>query len=173
MWTILCFLAWDIRRRLTYYCLLQLQQGKAPNTCRDLALDPAELEAAFNEKTKMIIVSSPNNPTGKVSYSTIGQNLPCYTICTFCMEPGNSLWMNFHQHYKGGGWWYFLVKKPCNTCIYCLDLFECCLLPDSTHRCSVEPSLKSWPICVDVMMSCVSAMKCMSGWSTRDTSTSE
>jgi aminotransferase len=28
--------------------------------------DPAELEAAFNEKTKAIIINTPNNPTGKV-----------------------------------------------------------------------------------------------------------
>ena len=30
------------------------------------SFDPAELEAAFNEKTKAIIINTPNNPTGKV-----------------------------------------------------------------------------------------------------------
>jgi aspartate/methionine/tyrosine aminotransferase len=32
----------------------------------DWSFDPAELEAAFNEKTKAIIINTPNNPTGKV-----------------------------------------------------------------------------------------------------------
>ena len=32
----------------------------------DWNFDPAELEAAFNEKTKAIIINTPNNPTGKV-----------------------------------------------------------------------------------------------------------
>ncbi|MGE0042598.1 MAG: pyridoxal phosphate-dependent aminotransferase [Vicinamibacterales bacterium] len=32
----------------------------------DWAFDPAELAAAFNEKTRAIVINSPNNPTGKV-----------------------------------------------------------------------------------------------------------
>ena len=32
----------------------------------DWSIDPAELRAAFNSRTKAIIVNSPNNPTGKV-----------------------------------------------------------------------------------------------------------
>jgi aspartate/methionine/tyrosine aminotransferase len=32
----------------------------------DWSFDPAELRAAFNEKTKAIIICNPNNPTGKV-----------------------------------------------------------------------------------------------------------
>jgi aminotransferase len=32
----------------------------------DWTFDPAELAAAFNEKTKAIIINTPNNPTGKV-----------------------------------------------------------------------------------------------------------
>ncbi|HKA25033.1 MAG TPA: aminotransferase class I/II-fold pyridoxal phosphate-dependent enzyme [Candidatus Eisenbacteria bacterium] len=32
----------------------------------DWALDPDELQAAFNSKTRVIIVNTPNNPTGKV-----------------------------------------------------------------------------------------------------------
>jgi aspartate/methionine/tyrosine aminotransferase len=32
----------------------------------DWCFDPAELEAVFNEKTKAIIINTPNNPTGKV-----------------------------------------------------------------------------------------------------------
>jgi aspartate/methionine/tyrosine aminotransferase len=39
-----------------------------------LTLDPGELEAAFNERTKMIIICTPNNPTGKV-YITLNINL--------------------------------------------------------------------------------------------------
>jgi N-succinyldiaminopimelate aminotransferase len=30
------------------------------------ALDPAELEAAFSERTKIVVVNTPHNPTGKV-----------------------------------------------------------------------------------------------------------
>src|SRR5438034_2062069 len=33
---------------------------------QDWWFDPDELAAAFNEKTKAIILNSPNNPTGKV-----------------------------------------------------------------------------------------------------------
>lgn len=32
----------------------------------DWSFDPAELEAAFNERTRVIVVNTPNNPTGKV-----------------------------------------------------------------------------------------------------------
>jgi aminotransferase len=32
----------------------------------DWSFDEAELEAAFNNKTKAIIVNTPNNPTGKI-----------------------------------------------------------------------------------------------------------
>jgi aminotransferase len=32
----------------------------------DWAFDPAELEAAFNDRTRAIVVNTPNNPTGKV-----------------------------------------------------------------------------------------------------------
>lgn len=32
----------------------------------EFAFDPAELRAAFNERTRMIVVNSPHNPTGKV-----------------------------------------------------------------------------------------------------------
>lgn len=32
----------------------------------DFALDDAELKGLFNDKTKMIIINTPNNPIGKV-----------------------------------------------------------------------------------------------------------
>lgn len=35
-------------------------------SANDYILDSAELEASFNEKTKMIIINNPNNPLGKV-----------------------------------------------------------------------------------------------------------
>ena len=38
----------------------------APPDRRDWSFDPDELAAAFNEKTKAIIINTPNNPTGKV-----------------------------------------------------------------------------------------------------------
>ena len=44
--------------------------GAAPRFVRlrepDWALDPDELAAAFNDRTRAIVVNSPNNPTGKV-----------------------------------------------------------------------------------------------------------
>lgn len=44
------------------------QQKKPSGTMSsaDWVLDPVELEAAFSEKTKAIIVNTPNNPLGKV-----------------------------------------------------------------------------------------------------------
>lgn len=35
-------------------------------TSKDWVLDMAQLEAAFNEKTKMIVLNTPHNPIGKV-----------------------------------------------------------------------------------------------------------
>lgn len=35
-------------------------------TSKQWKLDPDELEKLFNEKTKMIILNTPHNPTGKV-----------------------------------------------------------------------------------------------------------
>jgi len=32
----------------------------------DWSFDPAELAAAFNSKTKAIVINTPHNPTGKV-----------------------------------------------------------------------------------------------------------
>ncbi len=37
-----------------------------PLRAPDWEMDPAELESAFNEKTKAVIINTPNNPTGKV-----------------------------------------------------------------------------------------------------------
>src|SRR6478672_1209916 len=41
-----------------------LREPRNPGT--DWSFDPAELQAAFNNKTRAIIVNTPNNPTGKV-----------------------------------------------------------------------------------------------------------
>ncbi|KAK7598286.1 hypothetical protein V9T40_006521 [Parthenolecanium corni] len=52
-----------------------------PTTSASWKLDPSELEQAFNEKTKMIILNTPHNPTGKVfSYSELE------TIATLCKK---------------------------------------------------------------------------------------
>jgi aminotransferase len=44
--------------------------GASPRFVRlrepDWSYDPAELEAAFNDRTKAIVINTPNNPTGKV-----------------------------------------------------------------------------------------------------------
>ncbi len=53
----------------TYRVLFPPQQGKFPGSSKDWALDPQELEAAFSPKTKMIIINTPHNPIGKVSYA--------------------------------------------------------------------------------------------------------
>jgi aspartate/methionine/tyrosine aminotransferase len=37
-----------------------------PNEEGEFVFDPSELRAALNEKTKMLIINSPHNPTGKV-----------------------------------------------------------------------------------------------------------
>ena len=47
----------------------------------DWAFDEAELEAAFNNKTKAIIINTPNNPTGKVFTRT-----ELETIARLCMK---------------------------------------------------------------------------------------
>lgn len=52
-----------------------------PITSASWKLDPSELEQAFNEKTKMIILNTPHNPTGKVfNYSELE------TIAALCKK---------------------------------------------------------------------------------------
>ena len=54
---------------LGYVCLTLFpwqQQGKFPGNSKDLAIDPKELSDAITPKTKMIIVNTPHNPSGKV-----------------------------------------------------------------------------------------------------------
>jgi kynurenine--oxoglutarate transaminase/cysteine-S-conjugate beta-lyase/glutamine--phenylpyruvate transaminase len=41
-------------------------QGKFPGSSKDLAIDPKELSDAITPKTKMIIINTPHNPSGKV-----------------------------------------------------------------------------------------------------------
>jgi len=43
-----------------------MSTGAASGTSGAWSFDPAELEAAFNARTRAIIVNTPNNPTGKV-----------------------------------------------------------------------------------------------------------
>ncbi|XP_037078994.1 kynurenine--oxoglutarate transaminase 3-like [Pollicipes pollicipes] len=45
---------------------LRRRPGAATGSSADWALDPAELEAAFGPRTKMIVLNTPNNPLGKV-----------------------------------------------------------------------------------------------------------
>ena len=56
-----------IKRNLDCVCVCVFQQGENPGSSKDWVLDPGELEAAFSTKTRMIIVSNPNNPIGKVA----------------------------------------------------------------------------------------------------------
>jgi len=50
-----------------YVTLHEPAAGAAPGTAHsDWWFDPEELAAAFNDKTKAIIINTPNNPTGKV-----------------------------------------------------------------------------------------------------------
>lgn len=39
---------------------------KCPTKSSDWVLDPAELEAKFSNRTKLVVFSNPNNPIGKV-----------------------------------------------------------------------------------------------------------
>ncbi len=52
-----------------------------PMRAPDWSVDPAELKAAFNERTRAIIVNTPHNPTGKV-YSRAELSL----IASLCQE---------------------------------------------------------------------------------------
>nr|XP_022917579.1 kynurenine--oxoglutarate transaminase 3 isoform X1 [Onthophagus taurus]XP_022917580.1 kynurenine--oxoglutarate transaminase 3 isoform X1 [Onthophagus taurus] len=45
---------------------LRLKKTSGPISSADWVLDPQELEALFNKKTKMIILNTPHNPLGKV-----------------------------------------------------------------------------------------------------------
>ena len=41
-------------------------ESKQPTSSADWSWDEKELESAFNAKTKLIIINTPNNPLGKV-----------------------------------------------------------------------------------------------------------
>lgn len=41
-------------------------QNQNNNSSNDWTLDPQELEAAFSNKTKLFLLTNPNNPLGKV-----------------------------------------------------------------------------------------------------------
>ena len=63
------------------------QQENNPGSSRDLSIDPKELADAISPRTKMILINTPHNPTGKVSYimsanSTTELGLSC---CNFVM----------------------------------------------------------------------------------------
>ena len=50
-----------------YVTLREPDPAARPGTARsDWSFDPEELAAAFNDKTKAIIINTPNNPTGKI-----------------------------------------------------------------------------------------------------------
>src|SRR5690348_11119743 len=72
---------------VTIPCVFSLVQkptvGGGPISSADWVLDDAEMEAAFNEKTKAIVLNTPNNPLGKVrqQYSYLSWFLTCCNIC--------------------------------------------------------------------------------------------
>lgn len=45
---------------------LKPKKGVTPSSSADWALDPDELRSVFNQKTKAIVINTPNNPLGKV-----------------------------------------------------------------------------------------------------------
>lgn len=47
-------------------CRTQTHQRFELGAVGDFGLDMDELEAAFNEKTRVLILNTPHNPTGKV-----------------------------------------------------------------------------------------------------------
>ena len=44
-------------------------QKVGATSSKDWVFDKAELESAFNEKTRIIVVNTPHNPVGKASWS--------------------------------------------------------------------------------------------------------
>lgn len=48
------------------YIFSQKEVSGRPLSSADFVLDKDELESAFNSKTKLIILNTPNNPLGKV-----------------------------------------------------------------------------------------------------------
>lgn len=69
-------------------------------TSNDLVLDPKELESAFNEKTKMIILNTPHNPTGKVFTEAELKTIAdlCKKWNVLCVSDEVYEWMVYGEH---------------------------------------------------------------------------
>lgn len=68
----------------------QAKDGKNVSSA-DWVLDPKELESKFNEKTKMIVLNTPHNPTGKVVLTLLrlesaSRSCAAVTIGTLCWK---------------------------------------------------------------------------------------
>lgn len=64
---------------------LQKNSGSNVVSSADYVLDDAELEALFNENTKMIILNTPNNPLGKV-YSRFVSVFSYFYVCIYSFK---------------------------------------------------------------------------------------
>lgn len=53
-----------------FFCFEQ-KKTEGVTSSGDWVLDPVELAKAFSDKTKAIVVNTPNNPLGKVNLSYI------------------------------------------------------------------------------------------------------
>ncbi|CAG2101051.1 unnamed protein product [Medioppia subpectinata] len=76
---------------------LKTLNGQKPREANDLSFDRKELEAAFNNRTKMIWVNNPNNPTGKSfteeELTFIGQLCEKHDVIIISDEVGQ--WYNY------------------------------------------------------------------------------
>ena len=69
------------------------QQENNPGSSRDLSIDPKELADAISPRTKMILINTPHNPTGKVSY-IMSANSPAEMGLSCC----NLVMMSLIEH---------------------------------------------------------------------------
>ncbi|CAG2117528.1 unnamed protein product [Medioppia subpectinata] len=78
---------------------LKTLNGQKPRQSNDLSFDRKQLEAAFNNRTKMIWLNNPNNPSGKVFTEEellfIGQLCERYDVIVMADEVGQ------YYHFEG------------------------------------------------------------------------
>lgn len=89
-------------------------EGRLP-TSADWVLDKDELEGLFNEKTKSIIINTPNNPLGKVFTEeelTHIANL-CKKWNTLCISDEVYEWIVYepNKHIRIGNFWLYVEES--------------------------------------------------------------
>ena len=85
--------------------------GAVPRTVTlhapDWTFDEAELRAAFNERTRAIVINTPNNPTGKVftrdELALIAECCQRWDVVCFTDEIYEHITYDGHRHVPPGG----------------------------------------------------------------------